>query len=448
MSRAVLGLSLIYAVRMLGLFMVLPILSLALEDYENASATLVGLALGVYGATQGLLQLPLAAWSDRIGRKSVITLGLVVFCVGSFVAAAADSVAWVVVGRALQGSGAVAATVMALLADLVPEERRGRAMASVGASIGLAFGVAMVVGPILFNAFSLSGVFTASGVLALVAIVILWWVVPKPKRDVFHNDVRSTGFTDVVTSPELLRAALGVFVLHAALMAMFLSLPVLIERLDVVSLDQLSWFYLIIIGSSFVFMVPLIIMAEVKRRMRASLRVAVILVFLSGLGLLFAADKIVLVTSLWWFFVGFNLAEALLPSLVSKIAPVGRRGAAMGVYTTAQFGGAFVGAVAAGVAMDLIGIKGPFVVAVVLSLVWLVAVVGMKPITYLKNDSLSMEGLDRSRVSEAIQEMSGIEAFVFDEKSNRLYLKVNADTYTRSALLSAVDSVAKGNLKN
>ncbi len=448
MSRTVFGLSLIYAVRMLGLFMVLPILSLALESYPNATATWIGVALGIYGATQCVFQLPLAAWSDRAGRKFVISVGLILFVLGSFLAAWADSIWLIIAGRALQGAGAVAATVMALMTDLVPEDRRGRAMASIGASIGLAFGVAMVIGPAIYSSFELEGVFVVGGLLGIVALILLWTMVPNPKADIFHNDVRAKGFREVFGEGELIRAAVGVFALHAALMAMFLSMPTLLDRLDVVSSDSLSWFYLAIIGSSFIFMVPLVILAEVKRHMRASLRIAVSLVCIAC-GVLFVTDsKYVLIAALWWFFVGFNLAEALLPSLVSKIAPVGRRGASMGIYSTAQFGGAFVGALLAGICMDLFGVKGPFAVAFVLSVVWLVAVVGMRPVSYLKNDSLSLEGFDRDAVAEQLKVVPGLTKVVFDEASNHVYMKVDADKYTRSAMLEAVDTARTSHLKN
>ncbi|MEQ3695379.1 MAG: MFS transporter [Pseudomonadales bacterium] len=425
MSQALIGLSAVYMVRMLGLFMVLPVLSLALDAYPDANAQTIGWALGIYGASQGILQLPLAAWSDRIGRKPIIIGGLLIFILGSVIAGFSDSVWGIILGRALQGAGAIAATVMALLADLTPEDKRARAMASIGASIGVAFALAMVLGPWIYHMVGLSGLFYAGALLAVVAILLVVLVVPSPPERLLHNDVKAAGIRAVLTGAELLRAALGVFVLHGALMAIFLVVPTVLANYDLVTQAQLSWFYLLIIGTSFVAMLPLIILAEVKRRMRAALRVAV-LVLLAATAVLFTSASIEwLVLGLWLFFVGFNLSEALLPSLVSKIAPAGRRGAAMGVFSTAQFTGAFFGAVIAGSAVAEFGPQAAYAVAFGGMALWGLFISFMAPVRYLTNVSWPVVVDTTAEELASLGEIDGVESVRFDAASQRVYLKVD-----------------------
>jgi len=429
MSRTIIGLALIYIVRMLGLFMVLPVIAVALEGYDNPTPALIGLALGIYGATQGLLQFPLAALSDRLGRKPIIAAGILLFALGSLVAGLADSVWGVVIGRALQGSGAVAATVMALMADLTPPDKRARAMALIGSSIGVSFALAMVFGPAIHEFWGLSGIFYLSAILGLIALIVLFFVIPNPQREAFDADVANAGMLKVVFQPELLRANVGVFALHCALMAIFLSVPKLLEASDVIDSGDLSGFYLLVIGSSFLVMLPLVIMAEVKRRMRSAVRIGAAVIFSALLMLYISNSSALLIGGLWLFFVGFNLCEALLPSLVSKLAPAGRRGAAMGGYSTSQFLGAFAGGALGGVAIEYAGTYGAFIVALIAALVWLFVLINMAPVSYLKNGSVSLQDQEEKQIAD-LQAQPGVEAVRVDAENGRLYFKYDSKKYT------------------
>ena len=349
--RSVSSLALLYSFRMLGLFMVLPLLSLYAGDMPGATPSLIGLALGAYGLTQAALQLPLGWLSDQVGRKPVIIGGLLVFALGSVLAATADSLWGIVIGRAVQGAGAIAATVMALVADLTSTEQRTKAMAIVGMSIGLSFAVALVLGPVIAAVGGLASVFWVTALLAGGGIAIVALLVPTPDAGaVMHSDVgaRPKLFGRALRDPALLRLNFGVFSLHFILMACFLVVPGALEQLAGVDRAHHWQVYLPVLVLSVVGMLPLMRIAERGGRPREMFLCGIALLALAIPMLGLASSAMVLYLALWLFFVGFNYLEATLPSQVSKSVFSGGKGTALGIYSTCQFLGTFAGGAGGG----------------------------------------------------------------------------------------------------
>lgn len=377
------SLALIFALRMLGLFLVLPVFALEARHYAGGDdPVMVGLALGMYGLTQAVFQLPLGLASDRFGRKKVIVLGLLVFAAGSLVAALADSLMGLVWGRALQGAGAVSAAVTALLADLTRESVRTKAMAMVGGSIALMFSLALVLSPLLVGWLGLAGIFWITLALTMAGIVVVITIVPpEPQR---HPDQPRGRFADLLAYPDLLRLNAGVFVLHTVQMAMWVAVPTLLVQ---AGLDKAAHWqvYLPAVLLSFVALGRLFAM-ERKGRLRTALLLAVVLILLVqvGLGGLTLAGN---PPSLWLlgaamlvFFIGFNMLEATQPSLVSRMAPDSLRGAALGAYNTLQSLGLFAGGFLGGLLSRHGGMAGVFGATAVLCALWLVLIWPLQPI--------------------------------------------------------------------
>ncbi len=356
--RAVASLALLYSFRMIGLFMVLPLLALYAADMPGATPVLIGLALGGYGLTQALLQIPLGWLSDQVGRKRVIIGGLLMLVAGSVVAGMADTVYGIIIGRAMQGAGAIAGTVMALVADLTGEEQRTKAMALVGISIGLAFAVAIVLGPLVAAAGGLSAVFWFTALLAVIGIGVVLVLVPTPERvGIEHSDVgaRRGLILRSLREPALARLNFGVFTLHFTLMACFLVLPGFLEELAGVDREHHWQVYLPTLILSIVGMVPMLRMAERGGRVRETFLLGIVMTFVSVAMLGFTASAVALYLGLWLFFVGFNYLEATLPSMVSKSVFPGGKGTALGVYSTCQFFGIFCGGAIGGWVLQAAG---------------------------------------------------------------------------------------------
>jgi MFS family permease len=371
--RASASLAMIFAARMLGLFLVLPVFALEAARYPGGSdPALVGMAMGIYGLTQGVLQIPYGLASDRFGRKRVIVLGLLVFAVGSFIAAAAPSLHWLLIGRAVQGAGAVSAAVTALLADQTRDIVRTKAMAMVGASIGLVFAVSLVAAPLLAARIGLHGLFTVTGVLALSCIaVVLWWTPPEPVQ---HANVPRGRLADVLKHPPLVRLDIGVFVLHAVQVAMWVAVPAMLVQSGLAK-DRHWQVYLPAVLASFVVMGGMFTL-ERRGYLRGVFLSAIGVVMLVQLGLLATAatpSLPALAMLLFLFFCGFNILEATQPSLASRLAPPQSRGAALGVYNTLQSLGFFAGGAVGGWLSKNVGPAGLFGAGAGLMLVWLVA---------------------------------------------------------------------------
>ena len=370
----------IFALRMLGLFLILPVFAVHARTIPGGdSPALVGLALGIYGLTQGVLQIPFGAASDRWGRKPVIVVGLVLFALGSFIAAAADDILWTIIGRAVQGAGAISAAVTAFIADATREEHRTKAMAMVGASIGLTFALSLVGAPPLYAAIGMGGLFALTGALALAAIAVVAWVVPSAPPRIEHEDPATAA--SVVFNPQLLRLNFGIFALHTVQMAMFVVVPVLLVERAQLPLPNHWWVYLPVVLVSFGLMMPPIMAAERKSRMRVLFLSAVALLLVVQVGLLLHAPSLAWIAGwLLLFFVGFNVLEASLPSLVSRVAPSSAKGLALGIYNTTQAIGLFAGGALGGLVAARWGAQGVFACAAVIMGVWWVIALGMREV--------------------------------------------------------------------
>jgi MFS family permease len=437
--RTVSTLALIYALRMFGLFMVLPVLVIFANDYEGASATLVGIAIGAYGLTQALLQLPFGMWSDRIGRKPVILIGLIIFTLGSALAASADSIWMLIAGRALQGAGAIASTLMALMTDLTQEENRTKAMASIGASIGLSFTLAMVVGPALAGWIGLSGLFALTAVFSVAAMLLLVIAVPTPKQQVRSRDARAFyhQLGDVVKDGQILRLSFGIFALHAILVACFVSVPVMLLSAGLIQEDHWQ-VYLPVMLVSFACMVPFIIIGEKQQKMKQILLVAVLLLGVSLVWIaLFSEQLIGVISGLWIFFLAFNILEASLPSLISKFAPAGFKGSAMGLYSTCQFLGAFVGGLVGGMLSDYVSLAGVFWGMIPLVVIWVVMVATMDKPRHLASYMVNIAASNKENSDQLEIELlaiPGVYEAVIMLNENAAYLKVDNKTFDPAQL--------------
>ncbi|MDQ6950172.1 MAG: MFS transporter [Mariprofundales bacterium] len=381
-KRSVFTLAGIYSLRMLGLFLILPVFALYAEKLDGVTPTLIGLALGAYGLTMALLQIPFGILSDRIGRKPVITIGLIIFALGSVVAASSHTIWGVIMGRALQGAGAIAAAMMALLADLTREEIRTKATATIGMSIGLSFTISLILGPWLDSIIGVNGIFWLTAVLAIGAIVLLHTAIPTPTHTGIHRDAETipAQLGAALHNVELLRLDFGILVLHAIMTAMFIAMPFVLRDNLKLPVVHHSWVYLPTLLVAMAIMVPMVIIAEKRKKLKQVFCTAIGLIALSGVSLAFAHQGwIGVITGMLIFFIAYNVLEATLPSLVSRIAPIDGKGTAMGIYSTSQFLGAFVGGAGGGLLLETYGVTGIFTACAIGALLWLALAVRMAP---------------------------------------------------------------------
>jgi len=440
-KRAGVSLAAIYAVRMIGLFMILPVFSLHADQFEGATPVLVGLALGIYGLTQGLLQIPYGMLSDKFGRKPMIALGLIVFALGSLLAANADSIYGVIAGRALQGAGAVAAVLMALAADLSREEHRLKMMGFIGVSIGFAFAISMVAGPILNQLVGLSGLFIVTAILALLALIILFVWVPSPQQSIFHRDTQAmpTLFSSVLADRQLLRLDFGILVLHMVLMATYVAFPLMLQDQAGLASEDHWKLYLPVFLISVALMVPFIIIAEARRRMKPVFVGAIGVLAIAELNLLFGGESVWhLAFTMVVFFTAFNLLEASLPSLVAKMSPADRKGTAMGVYSSSQFIGAFIGGAAGGLSYEYAGAQGVYLMCSFALLLWFLLAYTMKNPRYVSTYLLKIGKIDPSNVNQMVSTLvsvQGVAEAVVVPEEGIAYLKVELHALDKETLL-------------
>jgi len=446
--RATAGLAGIYGLRMFGMFIILPVFAFYAEDLPGGNNyLLVGIALGAYGLTQAILQIPFGWLSDRIGRKPVIYLGLILFAIGSFIAASATDIYWVIFGRIIQGAGAISAAVMALAADLTREEHRTKAMAAIGMTIGTTFAVSLIVAPALNNLIGVPGIFTMTGVLALLAMGVVYKIIPDPLVSRFHSDTEASAgrFRNVLRNPELLRLDFGVFALHAVLMALWLVVPLSLRQAGL-AVDQHWQIYLPVLLISMLLIVPAIIYAEKKAKLKPVFTVAVALLLVSQVLLALALDSVWgTAAALLVFFAAFNLLEASLPSLISKIAPVGAKGTAIGVYSSVQFLGAFTGATAGGYLYGNHGGSALFAFCGILLALWLVLAASMKAPAAVRTRMYHVQEMDTGRASGLSRELAALpgvrEALVL--ASERVaYLKVDMQGFDEERVVQLLGGEA------
>jgi MFS family permease len=389
--RASISLAGIFGLRMLGLFLILPVFAVHAPQLAGGdNLTLVGIALGAYGLTQALLQIPFGMASDRWGRKPVIVVGLLLFAAGSFLAAGAHDIWIAIAGRTLQGAGAISAVVMAFAADLTREQHRVKTMAMVGATIGLSFALSLVAAPVLYRAIGMGGLFALTGVLALAAIGVIVWLVPQAPVRV-HAAARATGTLRIALfDPQLLRLNAGIFVLHLVQMAMFVVVPPLLVDAGLPLLSHWK-LYLPVVLASFVLMLPAVLHADRRSAGRGVLLGAVAMLALAEGGLMLAGHGVAILAGLLVaFFAAFNVLEALLPSLASRIAPAHARGAAIGVFNTTQTLGLFCGGLAGGWIAQRFGTAAVFGVCTALAIGWLALAAGMRPVNRIGGESFTM----------------------------------------------------------
>lgn len=430
--RATLGLAAVYALRMLGMFLVLPVFALYAKGLlHGASPAWIGFALGSYGLTQALLQLPFGMWSDRIGRKKVIYFGLILFAIGSVIAALAPNIEWLTIGRVVQGSGAVSAALTALLADLTSEEHRTHAMAMIGLSIGVTFAVSLVLGPVLANWIGVDGIFALTALFTLIALLAVKYFIPNPIISRFHSDTEANTarLKDVIKNTQLLRLNYGIFVLYGAQMAMFIVIP--FALISTAHLDKAQHWqvYLPVSVLGFVLMVPAIIYGEKYQQLKKVFISAIVLMTLAQMGMAYALSSLKMIF-VWLsvYFVAFNILEATLPSLISKIAPSAAKGTAIGVYNTAQSLGLFVGASIGGLLYTHWGSTGVFSFTALMMLSWVAwasTMVAPKPVKSMMF-SIGQDWYgDADDLSRRLAMLRGVKEAVILLDERVAYLKVS-----------------------
>ncbi len=430
--RATTSLALIFALRMFGMFSILPVLSIYAHGLPGGdNQFLIGVALGIDGLAQACLQILFGLLSDRIGRKRMIYIGLALFALGSFIAAGADNIHMIILGRLVQGTGAISAAVMALLADLTREEHRSTSMAVIGMTIGITFGISLVLGPTLNHYIGVPGIFTLTGVLALCAIVAVRFVVPNPLTTRVHGDAQTIPgqIKAVWKNSELQRLNFGIFSLHAAMRGLFVAVPLLLLNIGGMPLETHWKVYLPILAISFVGVVPAIIVAEKYGRMKPVFCGAVGLLFISTILMsVFVNHFTGIVIALFLFFVAFNLLEATLPSLVSKIAPVGSKGTAIGVYNTGQFLGLFLGGAIGGFLAQHANYGAVFAFSSGLGIAWFMMAISMQTPPAVKTlmfhvDVASAEVADA--LAGALAQLHGVAEAAVSAEEGTAYLKVS-----------------------
>lgn len=428
--------------------MILPVFALYAQHLEGSTPALIGLAIGIYGLFQAILGIPFGMISDKVGRKPVIVGGLIIFAVGSVVAAEATTIWGVILGRALQGGGAIAAVVMALAADLTREEHRVKAMATIGASIGLSFTLALIAGPLLNKWIGVPGIFWLTALLGVAAIAVLYLWVPPPVQSKMHRDAQAVPdyFKSVLRDPQLLRLDFGVFALHMLLTASFVVVPLAMRDHAGLAADHHWMVYLGVMIAAIAVMVPFVIIAEKRRKMKQIFVGAVVLLALSELVLMAEWHSLIgIVVGLLLFFIAFNLLEATLPSLIAKITPPDKKGTAMGVYSSSQFFGAFCGGALGGWLYGVAGFNWVFGFCAVVALVWVAVAATMREPRYLSSQLLhvgEMSVSEGEHLSQRLARIRGVAEVVVIVEEGVAYLKVDKAILDADALreFSAAES--------
>jgi MFS family permease len=428
-KRASFALASIMSIRMLGLFMILPVFALYARHLPHTTPTLVGIAIGIYGLTQAIFQIPFGMLSDRFGRKPVILIGLLIFLAGSVIAALSTSIMGIIIGRAIQGSGAISAVVLALTADLTREENRTKAMAILGMSIGASFLLALVIGPIFNHWIGVQGIFWITALFAGIGIVLLYVVVPQPVHSHFRKESTPVPeqFKKVLKNDQLIRLNFGILVLHSVITALFVVIPIVLkDSLGIVN----HWkIYLFVLLAATVTVLPFIFIAEKYRLTRIIFISAIAVLSLTELNFAyFQQDRNAVIFLLYLFFTAFSILEANLPSLISRVAPADGKGTAMGIYSSFQFFGAFLGGLCGGWLQQQYSINAVFLFCAALSGVWFIFAITMEFPNYLSSYVVNIGNINKQQAQELakhLKEITGVIEAVIIVEDKTAYLKVD-----------------------
>ncbi len=435
-KRSIFALASVYGLRMFGLFLILPVLALYAQDLSGATPVLMGIALGVYGISQAIFQIPFGILSDKFGRKPIILLGLFIFLLGSVVAALSETITGVIIGRAMQGAGAIAAVVLALTSDLTRENQRTKAMAMIGMTIGFAFMLALIFAPILAYWVGVPWLFGITAILAAISMIVIVKVVPTPVQT-RNLDVRPVPVRmfQLLKNPLLIRLDAGIFILHFVLTAMFVAVPIILMKELKLETNQHWSVYVPALLASIVFMVPLIILSARKHLVGRIFFIAVCILILAQVMLLARPTGVISLTvSLFVFFWGFNLLEAMLPSLVSRVAPAACKGSAMGVYNTFQFLGIFFGGLLGGLLYGSLGVNAVFALCTLLLLGWAFLLHTSPPMTLLDSVVVRINPESNIDCKHFLERIDGVEEAIIIDGEHTAYLKVNKDKLDQGAL--------------
>lgn len=422
--------------------MVMPVLAIAAHEYPDYSPILVGLAIGGYGLTQALLQIPMGIMSDRWGRKPIIVGGLIIFACGSFVAAYADTLFWVVIGRFLQGAGAIAGAIMALAGDASRESQRSKVMAIIGIAIGFSFYLALLIGPLIAQQFGLNGIFAVTAVLAICCVPLVLWIVPNASNLAPSGDTLpvASDLNRLFFDPQLKRLNLSVLLLHLLITLLFLQIPTLLSEFGWPLKDHWK-LYLPVLFTSVIAMAGLMVLS--KRIGQAKIiKLSIGLLVCAFIGLYFSSGQFIsLAIMVWLFFSAFNFLEANFPALVSSIAPAGKKGSAMGIYASSQFFGAFSGGLLGGSLSAYLSSDQVFIVAAGICVVWLAIVRGLNGQEHLKRYTLAVNFQVHSaeQVGQILVNMTGVHDITIIPDENTIYLKVDSKTFQLSQAKKALN---------
>lgn len=436
--KATWGLGAVFSLRMLGMFMVLPVLTTYGMSLSGASEALIGLAIGIYGVTQALLQIPCGILSDRLGRKPLIVGGLLIFALGSVIAALTDSIWGVILGRALQGAGAIAAALMALLSDLTREQNRTKAMAFIGVSFGVTFSIAMVAGPLITHTLGLSGLFALIALLALLGVLITLYLIPVPTAHRLNREASMVrgAFGRVLVNPAMLRLNAGIMCMHILLMSSFIALPPLMEQAGLARGEQWK-VYLGTMLVAFIAMVPGIIYAEKQRRMKQVFQFCVVILIAAEVVLWYAGLHLTgIILGILLFFCAFNMMEAMLPSLISKESPPGYKGTAMGVYSTCQFIGVAIGGILGGLVYARGGAEAVFTGCAVLAVMWFVISLTMREPPYVSSLRIVLPPTlaADAALAQQLRQQAGVSDAILVADEHTAYIKIDSLVTSRAAI--------------
>lgn len=424
----------IFSFRMLGLFMLIPVFTLYAHQLSGATPLLTGIALGCYGFSQGLLQIPFGLLSDRYGRKPLLLIGLGLFTIGSLIGALTHSITGMILARTLQGGGAIGSVLMALLADTTADQHRTKAMAVIGLTIGISFSLAMILSPIISASFGLTGIFMLTTLLALIGMLLVF-LSPSPPPLQFDSEQKMdiVRFKHVLRNPHLFRINIGIFLQHLILTTTFFAIPTLLQpMLQNCHLNNSGIFYFPLLILGFIFMIPLLFLAERKQRLKTIFILCVtLIIFAQALLALNHHSFKMMSASLLIYFIVFNTLEALLPSLASRQAEAGYRGSAMGIYSSCQFLGIFVGGSLSGLLFSVWGYQSIFILNVILTCIWLAISANMQPLSYCYAITIPLPNttISPTQLQQKLSTIPGVKNISVNIETQQIYLNVEKISY-------------------